>query len=78
MPCFGFGYWGGWAGWLGPILSMIFFAIIIIGIVFLVRWLVIHNGSTYRGDSSLEILKMRYAKGDINREEFEEKRKNLL
>ena len=29
-------------------------------------------------DSALEILKKRYARGEINREEFEEKKKDLV
>ena len=31
-----------------------------------------------RGDSALEILKNRYARGEINKEEYEEKKKDLI
>ncbi len=30
------------------------------------------------GDSAIEILKKRYARGEISKEEFEERKKNLL
>jgi putative membrane protein len=68
----GFGWW-----W-----TTIFWILIIVGIVFLIRWL-IDQGRTNKkmlsGEkSALEILKRRYAKGEINKEEFEQKKKDLL
>jgi putative membrane protein len=74
------GYWGGpmGFGWMGGIFMLIFWAIIIIGIVWLVRYIV---GSrtcfTEHPDTPLEILKKRYAKGEIDKKEFEEKKKDL-
>jgi putative membrane protein len=69
-----YGYGG---GWLMGILMVIFWGLIIWGIVALVR----HFGGTRQSDtqnySALEILKRRYAQGEINKEEFEEKRKDL-
>jgi putative membrane protein len=66
---------GGW--WM-----MIFWILVIIGIVFLVKWLV-EQGRTDRQtsqkeESPLDILKKRYAKGEIDKEEFEQKKKDLL
>ena len=74
----GYGYG---MGWFGPILMIAFWIAVIVGIVFLIRWLVlsVRPGShgTAAGESALEILKKRYARGEINKEEFEEKRKDL-
>jgi len=69
-------------GWFGPIMMIAFWIAVIVGIVFLVRWLIISTRSagqsTYHEDSALEILKRRYARGEIGKEEFEEKKRDLL
>lgn len=73
--------WGYGMGWLGMILMAAFWIAVIVGIVLLIRWLVVSTGAGSRRvsseDTSLEILKRRYAQGDINREEFQEKKKDL-
>jgi len=73
--------WGYGMGWFGPILMIAFWIAVIVGIVFLIRWLVVSSGTDGRRansqDSALEILKRRYAQGEINKEEFMEKRKDL-
>ncbi|MEE9611130.1 MAG: SHOCT domain-containing protein [Desulfatiglandales bacterium] len=75
----GWGYGG--MGWFWQILMMAFWIAVIVGIIFLIRWLVVsaRTGSqgTTSGDSALEILKRRYARGEINKEEFEEKKRDL-
>jgi putative membrane protein len=74
--------WGYGMGGFGNIVMLAFWIAVIVGIIFLVRWLVISTGSSGRSarteDSALEILKRRYARGEINKEEFEEKKKALL
>jgi putative membrane protein len=76
----GLGYGGGWGGlgWLGPLFMLAFWALVIIGVVFLVRYLVRHGRAGGGQESALEILKRRYARGEIEREEFEAKRRDLM
>jgi putative membrane protein len=90
----GYGGYGGWGmgpgmmgGWgtggFGGIFMIIFWILIIVGGVFLVKWLIQSTkGGSGRPFSSssgaLDILKERYAKGEIGKEEFEEKKKDLL
>ena len=85
------GYGGMMSGYgfnpLGAILSLVFWALIIGGIVLLVVWLVRNaNASTgaQRGglsigssESPLDILKARYAKGEINKEQFDAIKRDL-
>jgi len=51
----------------------------IVGVVVLVKWLVDQTsaGKGSRDKSALEILRERYARGEINREEYEQKRRDL-
>ena len=73
---------GGWFGmFLGPILMVIFIGIAVVVVVLLVRWL---GGSTPGvGPSTpsmrdpMDILKERFARGEIDKEDFEERRKVL-
>jgi putative membrane protein len=75
----GWGWWGGWFGW---IFMIIFWALVIVGLIFLIKWLASfsRSGVSYgkEQDSALDILKQRYAKGEINREEFDQKKKDLM
>jgi len=68
--------------WFGPIISLAFWIGLIVAIFFLIRWLIVSTRSKSTeissGDSALEILKTRYAKGEINKQEFEEKKRDLL
>ena len=69
----------GWGlGWFGGIFSLIFWILLIVGMVFLIRWLMhMSKGHPEVRSRALEILKERYAKGEIEKQEFEEKKKDL-
>jgi putative membrane protein len=71
--------WGYGMGWFGMIFMAIFWIALIIGVIFLIRWVWLSTakGRTSVEESPLEILKRRYARGEINKEEFEQKRKDL-
>lgn len=74
MMNFGFGSFGGF-GWIFMIL---WWALIIAGIVALVRWIASQSRGGVSGKSALDILKDRYARGEIDKKEFEEKKKDLI
>jgi len=67
-----------WWGWgLGMMAMMfLFWALVIIGLIVGIRWL-LGRGRDERPDTALEILRQRYARGEINKEEFEAKKKDL-
>jgi len=46
-------------------------------IVLLIRYLWESGGAKREQESALEIMKIRYARGEISKEEFEEKKKDL-
>jgi putative membrane protein len=74
MMNFGLGSFGGF-GWIFMIL---WWVLIVAGIVAFIKWLTSQSHGNNRDEkSSLEILKERYAKGEIDRQEFEEKKKDL-
>jgi putative membrane protein len=78
-------WWGG--GWypmiFGPLFMILFLAVLVAMAVLLVRWL----GGPWQGPVSphhsppsrtpLDILKERFARGEIDKEEFEERRRVL-
>ncbi|TKS59313.1 MAG: hypothetical protein EWM72_02325 [Nitrospira sp.] len=68
-------------GWMpmmgvGLLFMVLFWVLLISGVVYLVRWLM-GQGITGRPDSSLEILKKRYARGEISKQEFDEMRRDV-
>ena len=81
--------WGmGWPGmmsgfgwmWLMPIFFIVFWGLVVWGIVALVRGTrqsANSDSASGQAESALEILQKRYARGEINKAEYEEKKKDL-
>lgn len=76
---------GGWYGmFLGPLMMLLFLGIAVAVIVLIVRWL---GGSRHDGHMlppgaapgrmPVDILKERFARGEIDKEEFEERKRIL-
>lgn len=64
--------------WLAmPMMWFLWLPLLVILIVVIYRLLKNEKASSSE-DSPLEILKKRYARGEISKEEFEERKRNLL
>lgn len=71
-----FGWSMGFGGWVFMIL---FWGLVILGIVAIVKWLTGSSRATGTPPpkSARQILDERYARGEIDREEFEQKKRDL-
>ena len=79
------GMMGNWGmSWVGMIFMMVFWVLVIVGLVFLIKWLIQATTSgkndRHTGSRAIEILKVkeRYARGEIDKAEFESKKKDIL
>lgn len=74
----GYGMMDGWSG--GGIFMLLFVVAIIVGGFFLVRMLMKQSKTAIQTteNTALEILKQRYARGEISHEEFEKMKGNVL
>ena len=80
MGGYGYGWDGGWLGMgVGMIGMLLFWVLIILGIVVLVKWLAGTQSSAAAppAKGALDIVKERYARGEIDKEEFEQKKRDL-
>ncbi len=72
-------HWGDYGmgmgfGWFFMIL---FWVLVILGVVYIIKAISERTGSRQKGESALDILEKRYAKGEITREEFEKMKSDL-
>lgn len=82
MPMgWGMGGWYGWGGGLiGMLLTLLFLGLIVVGAVLVIRWAIEPSGGGHRpsgGESALDILERRYARGEVDKEEFERMKADL-
>jgi putative membrane protein len=73
--------WGGFGMGIGWLFMLLFWGLILVAVVLTVRWLWEQGRSVAgreAGDSALETLRRRYARGEIDREEFETKKRDLV
>ena len=72
--------WGVWGVWgIGMMLMMvIFWGVVIVGIVLGIRWLTSQGKELRSTDTALDIVRQRYARGEINKEEFKAKKRDLM
>ena len=70
--------WNG--GWMVGGLMWIIWILVIVAIIFVVTWFIRQPRPPVKGEggeSALEILRKRYARGEIDRDEFERRKKDL-
>lgn len=72
---------GGWWMLGGPLMMIVFIAAVVVVVILLVRWL---GGPSHRtapyppsGKTPFDILKDRFARGEIDGDEFEERKRVL-
>ncbi len=72
-------YWGWGFGWWfgGMIMMVLFWIVVVVGIVALIKWLFSQSPGKRSSQSALEILRKRYARGEITKEEFENMKKDI-
>jgi len=71
---------GGWDMGFGGIFMLLPWVVLVTAVVAVIRWLSPTTGTAYAsggGDRALEILRERYARGEIGKEEFDAKRRDL-
>ena len=74
----GFSFWNSFYWPLGLIFNVIFWALVICGIVYLFQNSSKQTTEEYKKqDAAMDILRKRYAAGEINAEEFAQKKKDL-
>ena len=66
--------WGYFSSWFGILIWLVVLIALVVTIIALFRWITIYGRSSSKpyhpSDSAMEILRSRYAKGEISKEQF--------
>jgi putative membrane protein len=75
----GMGGFGGWGMGFGVVFMLLFWLLVILGILALIRWLQSQSSRNpgARDATPLEIVQQRYARGEIDKAEYEQKKRDL-
>ncbi|MHB0912099.1 MAG: SHOCT domain-containing protein [Armatimonadota bacterium] len=73
--CGPYGWGAGPLGWIGMLIGLIVWLLILGGLVYLVVWLIRRFAAPH--ESALDVLSKRYARGEIDREEYERMKREL-
>ena len=68
MPMMGF----------GMLFMAFFWVILFVGVLCAVKWFMRQGWTNQQEDSAMEILKKRYARGELTKQEFEDQKQDLL
>lgn len=80
MMNWGYGYmmglpYGGWGG----LMMILWWGLVIAVVVMIAKWLMNQTEKPpHSGNHALDILKERYAKGEISQQEFTDKKRDIL
>lgn len=71
--------WGYGMGWWGGIAMFLFWIAVIVAIVFAARWIGSEGRKGGQGppETPMDVLKKRYARGEISKEEYERIKKDI-
>ena len=80
MPGWMMSGWGMGFGLFGWLMMLLFWILIIVGVVFVVRWFISEGKAKglRTEETALDILKKRYASGEIDKDQFETMKRELM